>query len=388
MGVLKDPRDRGLATELVYGTLRWQRQLDHTLKPHVRQGLARLEPLARALLRVGAYQILHLDRIPAPIAVSATQDAARATGAGRLTGLINGVLRRVSEKGFTAPEGNSNAAVALRTSLPIWIVGALRESYGDHALEAEASALRTRAPTTVRPTLSRGGMDALRAAFEESPFEVADGPHGTAILSGPGDPFATKAFESGLFIPQDPASLQTVALLAVEPGMRVLDLCAGRGVKATAMADLGAEVVAVDLDAGKLASCDALAQKLGLASKITTRTADGSDADLDLGRFDRVLVDAPCTGLGTIRRHPEIAWRRRPEDVDRLATLQTSLLNTGARHVDDAGRLVYAVCTFTAAEGPPESLPRFRRDAVLTTRPSEDLDAFQATAWVRNQTID
>jgi len=388
MRPLSDPRDRGLATELVYGVLRWRRQLDHVLKPHVRQGLDRLEPLARALLRVGAYQILHLDRIPTPIAVSATQDAARATGAGRLTGLLNGVLRRVGEKGFTTPEGNSNAAVALRASLPIWIVGALRERHGDHDLLAEALALRTRAQTTVRPTESRGGMAALREALKDGPFEVADGPHGTAVLSGPGDPFATLAFEDGLFIPQDPASLQIVEMMAVEPGIKVLDLCAGRGVKATALADLGAEVLAVDVDARKLESCRGLADKLGFAGQITTRVVDGADPKLDLGVFDRVLVDAPCTGLGTLRRHPEIAWRRRPEDVPRLAELQTRLLATGARHVAPGGRLVYAVCTFTEAEGPPEKLEGFTRDVEVTTRPSDGLDAFQAAAWTRAKTID
>ncbi|MDP6944903.1 MAG: transcription antitermination factor NusB, partial [Myxococcota bacterium] len=242
-GRLADPRDRALATELVYGVLRWQRLLDHALKPRVKQGLRRLEPLARALLRIGVYQITHLDRIPAPIAVSATQDAARAAGAGRLTGLLNGVLRRVVDADLTPPEGGSNAAIALRTSLPTWIVATLRQRYGDQAVEAEAHALRTRAATTVRPTRARGGLEALQASWQDTPFDAAPGPHGTAIVTGPGDPFATPAFTEGLFVPQDPASLQVVHLLDARPGERVLDLCAGRGIKATALADLGAQVL-------------------------------------------------------------------------------------------------------------------------------------------------
>lgn len=380
-GSLADPRDRGLATELVYGVLRWQRQLDHVLRPRVKQGLTRLEPMARALLRLGAYQILHLDRIPAPIAVSATQDAARAAGAGRLTGLLNGVLRRVAESGFPTPEGGSDGAIGLRTSLPNWIVAALRERYGQKALETEAAALRTRAATTVRPTLGRGGLEALQAAFESEAFEAVAGSHGTAILTGPGDPFATKAFGDGLFVPQDPASLHIIDLMGIEPGMRVLDLCAGRGIKATALADRGAEVVAADVDGRKLQAAEALANKLGLAGRITTRQADATSADLDFGRFDRVLVDAPCTGLGTLRRHPEIAWRRRPEDVHRMARLQADLLRTGARHVAPGGRLIYAVCTFTTAEGPPKTLEGFDETLAATTRPSDGLDAFQAKAW-------
>ena len=382
-GRLGDPRDRGLATELVYGCLRWQRQLDHALKPWVKQGLGRLEPMARALLRIGAYQLLHLDRIPHPIAVSATQDAARAAGMGRVTGLINGVLRRVAEQGYTPPEGQTNAAIAMRCSLPTWIIGVMRRCYGDHQVEAEASALKTRAETTIRPTLKRGGVEALTKAWADISFELSPGLHGTHVVSGPGDPFATEAFTSGLFVPQDPASLQVVDLMEVEPGMRVLDLCAGRGIKATALADRGAEVLAVDVEEKKLQACEALADTLGLADKITTKVADGADPELDLGRFDRVLVDAPCTGLGTLRRHPEIAWRRRPDDMTRLATLQRTLLNTGARHLEAGGRLVYAVCTFGHEEAPPESLVGLKTVTSVATRPSEGVDAFQARVWTR-----
>ena len=380
---LSDPRDRALATELVYGTLRWQRQLDHALKPWVKQGFGRLETPAKALLRIGAYQILHLDRIPAPIAVSATQDAARAIGMSRVTGLINGVLRRVSEKGLSLPQGQSNAAIALRYSLPTWIVSVMRQSYGDHALEAEAKALKTRAPNTVRPTLNKGGYDALLKAFEETPFSIDKGAHGTALITGPGDPFSTKAFEEGLFVPQDPASLHVVDLLELEAGMRVLDLCAGRGIKATAMADRGVEVLALDIEEKKLQACKSLAERLGLDHAISTYIADGSDPSLELGTFDRVLVDAPCTGLGTLRRHPEIAWRKRPDDALRLGELQKKLLHIGARHVKKGGRLVYAVCTFGAAEGVSVELENFESVLSHESRPSDDMDAFQANVWLR-----
>ena len=380
---LSDPRDRGLATELVYGALRWQRQLDAAIKPWVKQGFGKLEPMARALLRVGAYQLLHLDRIPNPIAVSATQDAARATGMGRVTGLINGVLRRVSEAGFTPPEGKSNAAIALRYSLPTWLVAALRATYGDHALEAEAEALKARAPNTVRPSVGRGGFEGLEEALSDTPFTLSRGPSGTGVITGPGDPFSTRAFSEGLFVPQDPASLEVVDMVEAQEGMRVLDLCAGRGIKASALADRGAEVLAVDIEEKKLGACRALAERLGLKERIQTQVADGTDATLELGSFARVLVDAPCTGLGTIRRHPEIAWRRRPDDIERLASIQRALLATGARHVAPGGLLVYAVCTFGAQEGPPEALNGFTSVAQVSRRPSEMVDAFQARVWRR-----
>ena len=151
-GDVADPRERGLTTELVYGVLRWRLRLDAVLSPHVKQGLTNLEPVAQELLRIGAYQILFLDRIPAPIAVSATQDAARTLGAGRITGLLNGVLRRVVENGESLPEGSDDRSIAQRSSLPEWIVAALRATYGEENLAEEALALKSRAPTSVRPT--------------------------------------------------------------------------------------------------------------------------------------------------------------------------------------------------------------------------------------------
>ena len=382
---VRDPRERGLATELTYGVLRWQRRLDHAIAPHVTRGLATIEPAALVFLRIGAYQLLRLDRIPGPIAVSATQDAAREMGMGRLTGLLNGVLRKVFETGERLPEGDDDAAIGVRASLPDWIVGELRKVVGDDAAEAEALALRERAQTTVRASAARGGGDALKAGMESQGFSAAPGPHGTFVIEGPGDPFATDAFFNGLFLPQDPASLHVVDLLDMQPGQRVLDLCAGRGVKATAIADRGAEVLAVDVDGRKLARARKLATRLGVAELIETRRADAGDPALDLGAsFDRVLVDAPCTGLGTLRHHPEIAWRCEPADVSTLADLQARLLATGARHLAPGGRLVYAVCTFTEAEGaPPTPDGLVLEGEPLRVRPTSGMDAFQVLVFTR-----
>lgn len=380
---LTDPRDRGLATELVYGVLRWQRRLDHDLAPRIDQGLDALEPVARVLLRVGVYQIRHLDRIPAPVAVSATQDAARSMGAGRLAGLLNAVLRKVAKSPEDLPDGGADRAIALRSSLPLWVVAALRVAYGGQVAE-EAAALRRRAPMTVRPTLARGGMEALTTRLATEGFQVSDAPYGTAMVTGAGDPFATAAFREGLFVPQDPASVHVLDLLNVAPGARVLDLCAGRGIKATGLCDRGIDVVAVDRDGGRLADTESLAKRLGVADKLTVHEADASSPDLDLGTFDHVLVDAPCTGLGTLRRHPEIAWRRQPADVGRLTEVQAALLEVAARHVRPGGLLVYAVCTFTSAEANP-LVP----DGLVAegepwlARPSDDLDAFTVRRWRR-----
>ncbi len=394
-----DPRDRALATELVYGVLRQQLRLDHALRPRIRQELERLEPLARALLRLGAYQLLFLDRTPPPIAVSATQDAAGALGAGRLRGLLNAVLRRLAREGEAlAPAGDApdDEALGLRWSLPAWVVGALRARFGDAGAAREAEALRWRAPLTVRPTLGRGGAQAAMDALAAEGFLAEPGAHGTLRVTGPGDPFATRAFADGLFTPQDPASLAVVDLLgspAELAGKRVLDLCAGRGVKTTALADRGARVTAVDVVPRKLKHAARLAERLGVAERVETRPGDptqGAPADdpLGLGTFDHVLVDAPCTGLGTLRRRPEVAWRTAPADVTRLAALQARLVAAAAPRVAPGGLLVYAVCTFTPQEADPALPEGFLDDfeevgAPRVWRPSDGVDGFAAHVWRR-----
>ncbi|MCA9515606.1 MAG: methyltransferase domain-containing protein [Myxococcales bacterium] len=377
-----DPRERGLATELFYGVLRFRQRLDRVLAPRVRQRLDALEPVALALLRIGAYQILLLDRIPPPIAVSATQDAARELGAGRLTGLLNGVLRRVAEDGEGLPDGDDDAAVGARAALPAWIIGELRRAYGA-ATPAEAMALRERATTTVRPARAFGGPDAVAKALAEEGFDATPGAWGTLVVTGPGDPFATRAFAEGAFVPQDPASAAVVASMGDVSGLRVLDLCAGRGVKATDLAERGAAVTAVDVSPAKLGELERLAARLGVLDRVTTLPADGTAVEPPGAPFERVLVDAPCTGLGTLRRHPEIAWRRRPQDLTALTALQARLVAHAATLVAPGGELVYAVCSFARAEGDVEPPAGFVAVDGLVIPPSAGMDAFQVRRFRR-----
>lgn len=366
-----DPRDKALATELVYGVLRQQLRLDHALAPRIRQGLEQLEPLGRALLRLGAYQILMLDRVPGPIAVSATQDAAQVMRAGRLKGLLNAVLRRIVHEGEDLPSGDSDKALGVRYSLPEFIIRELRQAFPDD-VEREAAALRERPRVTLHP---RGSGSAAEALAAEG-IATEPGPHGTLTVVS-GDAFATKAWRDGLFVAQDPASVAVVDLFGDVAGARVLDLCAGRGIKATALAGRGAEVVAVDIVAAKLDAAADLARQLGVRDKLTLRCGDPTRDDLGLGLYDRVLVDAPCTGLGTIRKRPEIAWRVRPNAIQRLAKLQDALIEAALRHLAPGGELLFAVCSFSAAEGRVRQLEGAEPfGETIRIPPSSGLDAF------------
>lgn len=389
---VEDGRDRALATELVYGVLRWQRRLDASLTRWMPRGLGAVEPMARQLLRVGAYQLRMLDRIPHEIAVSATQDAARAAGLGRLTGLLNAVLRKVAASPEALPEGQGDGAIGVRASLPDWIVAALREVHGER-VEVEALALRERAQVTLRPTLGRGGAAAVMAALELEGLVAKPAAHGLVALEG-GDPFQTRAAAAGLFVAQDPAGMVVIDEVAAAcggslEGRRVLDLCAGRGVKTTALADRGARVVAVDVSRKKLDELERAARRLGVEGRIERTLALDASADdavaalAGLGEFDAVMVDAPCTGLGTLRRHPEIAWRKRPEDALALASLQQRLATVGASRVAASGGLVYAVCTFVRAEGAVSLPSPFERVSAIELAPSTGLDAFQVRRFTR-----
>lgn len=381
-----DGRDRGLITELVYGVLRWQLRLDHALSAAVTQKFSKLEPLAKVLLRLGAYQLFFLDRVPAHAAVDGSLRAAKILGGNRFTGLLNAVLRRLAADGEPTITGMGDKSIAARTALPLWMIRELRYlSQAPQDLEALAAGLRRRPEVTLRPTASKGGAEVAMAALREEGFEVAPGLAGTMVAGG-GDVFGTAAYRNGLFVAQDPASLAVVDVAGEVDGAAVLDLCAGRGVKATAFADRGAMVTAVDISETKLAQAAAMAEHLGLSGRLTTQTLDPTkDALAGAPLFDVVVVDAPCSGLGTIARRPEIAWRTAPEALPRLATLQRALVEAAATYVRPGGMLLYAVCTFTGIESKmpaPEGFTTSAQDQ-FRWRPDDGYDAFYAQRFFR-----
>jgi 16S rRNA (cytosine967-C5)-methyltransferase len=284
-----DERDRGFVTELVYGTTRMRRACDWLVDRFV---LRELDAPTRATLRPGAYQLVFLET-PPHAAVSATVGIAPP----RTRGLVNAVLRRVSEASHVWPDE------ATRLSYPDWILDRLTHDLGAGRAVAALEA-----------------MDERAAAVERD-----DGYH------------------------QDPASQWVAAEVCAELGERVLDLCAGPGGKATLMAGSGALVVATDSRPVRSGLVAENARRLDLAN-VAVVTADGTRSPFAPGSFDRVLVDAPCSGIGSLRRRADARWRIEATDVDGLAALQRSLLGEAAAMVRPGGTLVYSVCTLTGAE--------------------------------------
>jgi 16S rRNA (cytosine967-C5)-methyltransferase len=345
------PRDRALTTDLVYGTVRMQRALDALLARVSSRKVFTLDPSVRAALRLGAYQLL--VGVPPHAAVGETVGAVDA----RARGFANGVLRALARLGppFALPAGDDIAAIGVRTSHPDWIVRTLVETFG--AADAIATLDLDNEPpaVTVRTNRTRTSVDALAAELTAAGVEVRPGTLVPAALRlrHTGDVAALPAIAEGRATPQDQASQAVVDILDPKPGERVLDVASAPGGKATGTAErLGGtgRVVAADVHPGRVRAVARAAARLGLGAVIAPVVADGRALPFRENTFDRVLLDAPCSGLGVLRRRPDARWRVKPSGVEDLAALQSALLEAAARSVGPGGTLVYAVCTLTNEE--------------------------------------
>ena len=375
---LDDERDRALLVELSTGTVRWQGQLDLVIGHAARRPLARLDPVVLAILRLGAYQLLHLDRVPAAAVVDDAVQMTRAARKASAAGFVNAVLRTVSRtrralplppRPSLLPDGTpADRDTALdylsgTLSHPRWLVARWLDRHGFVATEAWARFDNEPAPLTLRTNTLRIDRRSLAARLASSGVitrETAYAPDGLVVTAG--NPLRTPSTDEGLFVVQEEAS-QLVALLALaSPGERIIDTCASPGGKTLAMA-------AAMKGQGLLVAADVRSRRVDLLRRTLARAGPAVPiVQLDLmaplpfpAVFDCVFVDAPCSGLGTIRRDPEIRWRRTPEDLVRLAAAQRRMLDHAARIVRPGGRLVYATCSSEPEEN-EEVVAAFLKD--------------------------
>jgi len=356
-GRLSGP-DRGLFAELVFGVLRRQGTLDHILSQLLEQPLGKLQPLVLVLLRLGLYQLIYLDRIPESAAVNETVNLSK-QAVPRASGLINAVLRNyLRRRGtltFPDPITSPAASIAARHSHPLWLVNQWLDQLGPEEAEQLAEASSCQPPLTLRANTLRTSREELLQRFTDNGIASAPcrfSPHGILVEGRhhiPGLP----GFREGLFAVQDEASQMAGILLDAQPGERILDACAAPGGKATHLAQImgnRGELLAMDISRNKLPLIQETAQRLGI-SIISTRAADLlQSAALPANAFDRVLLDAPCSGLGVIRRNPEAKWRLTPADFTRLATTQKAMLKNAARLLKPGGTMLYSTCSTTVEE--------------------------------------
>jgi len=356
-----DDRDRRLASELVYGVLRHRTRLDRALAAHA--DLKRTPPRVLLALRLAAYQLLFLDRVPAYAAVDDAVAAAREASGQKLAGFVNAVLRKLDKAKEPPLPVSGRERIEIEASLPRWIIDELAAATGEPDLPARAAAFAQSAPLVARVNTRKTTREALieelhAAGVTATPVDVDGMTPSALLLDGLGDPARNASFMAGRWTVQDTGAQLVAHIAAPRAGQRILDACAGVGGKATHLAELTddkAAIDAADLNATKLGLLAETADRLGLSS-IRRHTCDLLDPKAPLAdAYDLIILDAPCSGLGVLRRHPDAKWRLQPADVPRLADLQRQLLDAVVRRLAPQGVLVYSVCTFTHAEGPEQA---------------------------------
>lgn len=342
-------KNRGLLTEITYGTLQHQMTLDYYLEPFLK---GKVEPWVKTLLRMSLYQIVYLDRIPSHAVVHEAVEIAKRRGHGGVASLVNGVLRSVQRNGVRSFNTIADPIekISIETSHPAWMIKRWAEQFGlektrEMALENNKTPDQTVRVNTVRATVEEAiemleseGLEAVRSDIIPECLVVTNG-----------QPARTTTFEKGFITIQDESSMLPSYALQLEPGMKVLDMCAAPGGKSTHIAEKlnnKGELYSMDLHPHKVKLIQESADRLG-HSVIETGVGDGKKSVERFGKeqFDRVLVDAPCSGLGVIKRKPDIKYTKKEEDFNRLQEIQIELLDQAAELLKPGGILVYSTCT-------------------------------------------
>ncbi|GGL44359.1 16S rRNA (cytosine(967)-C(5))-methyltransferase RsmB [Sporolactobacillus putidus] len=349
-------RDRALVTTIVYGVLQRRLTLDYVLSAFAGSE-RRLDEWVRLLLQLSFYQKLYLDRIPDHAIVNEAVSIANHRGHRGIAGFVNGVLRQFLRKGAPdlsaiLPEGRR---LSIQYSTPEWLLDMWKEQWDIETSLKIAEAGNLAPHTFIRANRLKISRQALAQRLAKEGVRTSPGELSHECLRvEEGQPAATEAYKEGLLTIQDESSMLVADALAPAPGMAVLDACAAPGGKTAHLAERmenSGKIVALDLHEQRTKLIDAAAARLGI-SIIETRAMDARNALGIYGKasFDRVLLDAPCSGLGVIRRKPEIKWEKTFADTERLASIQQSILEAAAPLVRPGGWLVYSTCTINRAE--------------------------------------
>ncbi len=359
-----DQRDRALAMTIAYGTVQRKRTLDHVLSAFVSRPLDSLDPAVLAALRLGLFQILFLGGVSDYAAVNESVELAKESSRGGAQ-LVNAVLRRAGREGRQrlAELGDQTAQqAAILHSVPDWLADMWWRELGAERARALLDSVNTAAESAVRVNRLRSTPERVTAALR-APIAARTAPDWddrpglpalpeVLVLEGAFDVFGSELFKSGELMPQSRASAVVAKVLAPQAGERVLDLCAAPGGKTTHLAALMAgegEVVAIEVHPGRARALAETCEQMG-ADNVTVVATDAREPG-DVGDFHRVLVDPPCSGLGTLQARPDLRWQPRRGGIDELASKQGELLRAGADRLRAGGTLAYSVCTISRTEG-------------------------------------
>ncbi|MEE9162049.1 MAG: 16S rRNA (cytosine(967)-C(5))-methyltransferase RsmB [Candidatus Neomarinimicrobiota bacterium] len=354
-GTTHGTRDRRFITDLVMGTTRMRARLDRDLAACYRGRYTGIEARVKRLLRLGAYQLLFMDRVPAHAALNTTVELARAVQRARAAGLVNGVLRQLSRQSATeSPAADASPqALAAAYSHPEWMVRRWLDVWGREKTGALMEWNNRRPTVWLRPRQDEAARHKLTEMATAEGVKLRSHPlmsDYVAASPSPAPLLTAEVINAGLFIVQDPSSGAVLQVVDPQPGEVIIDLCAGPGGKTAALAErVGAEgrVLAYEIDPQRVELLRETVSRMGLGN-VDIFPGDATAAPLPLA--DKVLLDVPCTGTGVIARRADLRWRRRPEDLGDLTKLQASLLKHAARNLRPGGVLIYATCSLEAEE--------------------------------------
>ena len=354
-------RDRALFTAMVYGVLRWRNRLDHIISHFSKTPIQKIEPEVLNTLRLGLFQIIYLDRIPDSAAVNTSVEMTKQIGAFRAAGFVNALLRKSATNygsvHFPAFETDPIAFLSAGQSLPGWLAKRWQKRFDKESLMILCNTINSVPPITIRTNTLKTAREQLILSLEDEVERIESTttvPDGIRLFNLKRSISDLTAFNNGWFQVQDEAAQLVSLMLNPQPGESVLDACAGLGGKTAHLAQLllnKGSIMAMDKDEKKLQQLDSEMQRLGVS--IVRTTCYDLNLPLDeklLGKFDRILLDAPCSGLGVLRRNPDIKWKSSEADLKRHADVQQRFLDNLARLVKLNGILVYAVCSIEPEE--------------------------------------
>ena len=332
-----DQKDSALCSRLCIGVMRSRAYLDHIISKLSTVKLKKLSVYILNILRIGVFSLRFMDRIPAAATVNECVKLARRYGHSSSAAYVNALLRRASDSGDFLDGLKGNELLAVKYSMPLWLV----EKWSREQPDAESLLAAMNAEPETYCRLNCGGLVEGFEPTDISPY--------TVIWRGNGGVTASEAYKNGFVTVQDAASQLCVLAMGIKKGDKVLDLCAAPGGKSVFAAYLGGEVTALDLHEHRVELIENTAARLGVSLNADTGDALIYNPDFE-GRFDIVLADVPCSGLGIIRRKPDIKWTKTEEDGAALAKIQQGILSNAARYLKPGGRLIYSTCTISKAE--------------------------------------
>ena len=375
--------DKAFATELVYGVVKNRTRLDYIISKYSKQKLKKISPWIINILRMGVYQIIFLDKIPSSAAVNESVKLAKRYGHQASSGFVNGVLRNVDRSGDTQyPNGRDYYEVYY--SHPKWLVDMLFDQYGDDAKGIIEN--NNKVPvTTVRVNVLKTSAEDVAKSLEEKGVAVKNTEFENVLqIADYGDISKLDEYKNGLVTPQGTSSYMAAYVLAPKENDVVMDLCSAPGGKTTAMAEISgdkAKIYAFDLYDHKIELINNNCNRLGIKNAVAKAWDSTKLMDDFVGKADKILADVPCSGIGIIRKKPDIKWNKETEDFTEIIKIQKAILNNADKYLKNGGTLVYSTCTVNKMEN-EEVVNEFAKeygykiDFLKTVLPGEEYDGF------------